>query len=310
MLSQEIANYKITTITNDLVFEFGDEKDGAIEFAGLLNGGVIEVGYFYGETKPKNILVLSTQVGCPSRCQFCELGNEQFTRDLTAQEIYEQAVLILKIAMRYGIDIDSIKHKVNFAKSGEPLFNDMLVKSMELLGRHQFSFKISTVFPHGAKAKKILAKAADFAVNYPEVVQLQISLISTSEEHRHKSAGIKVASFCEIKQEAEKWFTKLPNRRKWNISLMMTNDMPFDINVIKEFFNTELFRFRLRMYVPTKNGENYGLITAAKDRYEAIKYSLRSCGYDVGDWALPTPIEQRFGLASNVTRRRYLNMIS
>jgi 23S rRNA (adenine2503-C2)-methyltransferase len=310
MLSEQIRDYKTTTVTNDLIFEFGNEKDGAIEFAGLLNGGVIEVGYFYGVAKPKNILVVSTQLGCPSRCQFCELGDELFTRSLTAKEIYEQAILILAIARRYGMDIDTVKHKVNFAKSGEPLLNEALVQSMQLLGQHQFSFKISTVFPYGEKVKKVLAQAADFSASYPEAVQLQISLISTNENHRRKLAGIRVASFSEIRQEAKQWFKKLPNHRKWNISLMMTNDMPFDIDVVKEFFDAEFFRFRLRTYVPTVNGKNNGLITAVQERYDEIKSSLLGCGYDVGDWALPTPIERRFKLASNVTRRRYLNMTS
>src|SRR3989344_5851526 len=110
-LSDMVARYESTLIRKDLIMEFGDGHDGAIEFAGLVQGGIIEVVYFYGDIKPKNILVLSSQIGCPAQCSFCELGKERFVRNLTADEIYEQAIIILRQAVRYGIDIDAIKHK-------------------------------------------------------------------------------------------------------------------------------------------------------------------------------------------------------
>lgn len=309
MLSSQVLRLNATSIRQDMICEFGDSSDGAIEFAGLVKGGVIETGYFYGDLKPKNILVLSSQIGCPSKCSFCELGNEAFVRNLTAQEIYEQALLILQIAHRYGIDIDKIKHKVNFAKSGEPLFNPNLVDSMIQLGRHGFSFKVSTVFPDSKKVFQILSEVAKYASCNEEPVQMQISLISTSQEHRVKTAGIRVASFAEIRSQAEKWFSIVSNGRKFNISLMMTEDIPFDVRVIEEHFSAEMFRIRLRMYVPTTYGKECQLQTATIDTYQSIKERLERSGYDTGDWAIPTAIEQRFGLASNVTRKRYLEII-
>lgn len=309
MLSAEILQTKVSTVNQDMVCEFGDRSDGAIEFAGLVAGGVIETGYFYGDDKPKNILVLSSQLGCPSKCSFCELGSERFVRNLTAQEIYQQAVLILQIAQRYGIDIDACRHKVNYAKSGEPLLNPNLIESMSLLGSHGFSFKVSTVFPYNKKVAAILKEVARYATTSSEAVQMQISLISTSAEHRRATAGIRVATFAEIRSEAEKWFTIHPNSRKFNLSLMMTEDIPFDYQVIEEYFHPHLFRIRLRMYVPTHNGNSHQLKPATTFTYHRVKEHLEGAGYDTGDWAIPTPMEQRFGLASNVTRRRYLEII-
>ncbi len=116
MLSKIVKDHQ-SKIKKDLVMQFGDSHDGAIEFAGLLEEDkVIEVGYFYGDIKPKNIIVISSQVGCPAKCNFCELGNEKFGRNLTSQEIYDQVTLMLQQASQYGIDIDKIGHKVSLQK--------------------------------------------------------------------------------------------------------------------------------------------------------------------------------------------------
>jgi adenine C2-methylase RlmN of 23S rRNA A2503 and tRNA A37 len=307
MLSDIVRNHEVTTITKDLVMQFGNPKDGAIEFAGVTKDGIIETGYFYGDDKPKNIVVISSQIGCPGRCSFCELGDEKFIRSLTPNELYDQVILMLQQADQYSIDIDSIKHKVSLAKSGEPLFNKKIVEGLEKIAKLSVSFKVSTVFPRGVI--KNFQRVADFASSYTKPIQLQISLISTSEEYREKASGIRPASFREIQKAADYWKSKNPEGRKINMSLILTADVPCDANDIYNLFPPDLFRFRFRNYVPTEKGANNSLDTITKSGFEQIKANFKEKGYDVGEWATPTPIEQRFCLASNVTRRRYLKMV-
>ena len=141
-----------STLKKDLVMQFGDATDGVIEIPALTHdGGLIEVGYYYGDAKPKNIVSISAQVGCPSKCAFCELGAEAFGRDLTAFEMYDQVAMMLRVASQHGIDVDAIDHKVNIAKTGEPLFNRNLLEALELISQLFMSFKVSTVFPQSAK---------------------------------------------------------------------------------------------------------------------------------------------------------------
>ncbi len=311
MLSELIKNHEPSTITADWVQQFGDEHDGVIEFPGLTyDGGVIEVGYFYGDAKPKNIIDISSQVGCPSRCSFCELGAEKFSRNLSPDEMYDQVVLMLKEAQRW-VDIDAIKHKVVFAKTGEPLLNRYIVDGIEKIAELGVSFKVSTIFPHGMTRR--FYEIAHFASGYSEPVQMQVSLISTSEAYRREAAGIKLASFPEIREAAEYWRDRKPEGhadwRKVNLSLILTDDVPVDVNDVCDTFPPELFRFRFRNYVETEHGTDQGLVTITRERFESIKSQFEDKGYEVGDWATPTPTEQRFGLASNVTRRRYLRMI-
>lgn len=309
-LAAKVSARKVQKISKDLVWQFGDSHDGTIEFVGIIQGGYIETGYFYGDDKSKNILVISSQIGCPSRCSFCNAGNQPFVRNLSAQEIYEQVVLILQQASQYGFDLDSIEHKVNYAKSGDPLFNPEFTRGIERIGEFNFSYKVSTVFPAGNQTMERFRQIADFAAAYTNNVQIQISLISTSERYRNKVADIRLASFADIKRAAEYWRDKNPNGRKINFSLILTEEDPVNVDEVYNIFPPELFRFRFRNYMPTEHGTSQGLETITRERFERIMDRFRKKGYEVGTWATPTPMEKRFRLASNVTLARYRKIIS
>ena len=298
------------TIRKDAMFFFGDGDDGVIGIPGLTaDGNVIETSYFFGKTKPKNIVVISSQVSCPLRCSFCELGAERFVRNLSKEEIRDQAFMILGHARLQGFDVDRVPHKITVANSGEPLLNQRLVDGLELLAGYPASFKVSTVLPAAKAATDALARLADFAAQLGQPVQLQVSLLSTSEERRAQVSGGRVADFRGIRAAGEMWRSKIPSGRKVNLSLMLTSDMPCDADAAAKFFPTELFRFRFREYVPTRHGDASGLEVASAVRRAEIKDAFGAKGYEVGDWASPTPTERKFGLAANVIRRMYLDLV-
>ncbi|MFC1698240.1 hypothetical protein ACFL1H_07940 [Nanoarchaeota archaeon] len=307
MLGEIIKKHRINTIKTDQIIQYGDIHDGAIEFPGKVDQGYVEVGYFYGDIKPKNIIVISSQVGCPSKCSFCELGNEKFVRNLKANEMYEQVILMLQIAKDYNLDINT-KHKVSLAKSGDPFFNPETVKALEKIAELEFSFKVSTIFPNTKRAMNIFNNITLFAKDYSEPVQYQISLISTSEEYRSKVTGINLMPFNKIREAGEYWKENNPEGRKINLSLILDNNVPCDVDIIYKTFPPDLFRFRFRNYMPTLHGKEKDLIAIENERLQLIKDQFEDKGYEVGDWATPTNMEQKFGLASNVTLKRYLKM--
>ncbi len=307
-LEDKVKNHVFGNVKTDFHIEFGDFTDGAIELVCSAPGGLFEVGYFYGDIKPKNIIVASTQIGCPSKCKFCELGDKEFIRDLKTPEIKDQIMLMLQAAQRQGHQLNQVKHKISWSKSGDPLFNKHFVKSLEDLSHLEFSHKFSTVFPYGLAIQERFKRIADFAGQYSEPVQLQISLISTSEEYRERTAGIKVASFADIRQSAEYWIERNPNR-KINLSLILDEDNPAEVTNVAQNFPPEIFRFRFRNYVSTENGRTNGLTTITEEKFARILEEFKQKGYDVGTWATPTPIEQKFGLAANVALRRYEQIV-
>ena len=302
---------KQSTVTKDLVMIYGDRDDGVIGIPALtVDGQVIEVSYFFGRKHPKNIIAISSQAGCPMRCAFCELGAARFARSLTAQEMRDQTELALEEAARYGFDRDKTPHKINVANSGEPLLNTELVGGLSLIGGLPKTIKVSTVFPDARIAWENFERLAEYACGLKEqVVQIQISLISTSEKERLSLSGGKVAGFEKIRQAAELWRSKNPQGRKINLSLMLTDRMACDIRGLSSLFPPRLFRLRLREYVPSSNGESRGLRIVTPIRLSSLANEAQALGYEAGDWASPTPTERKFGLAANAIRQQYLDML-
>lgn len=93
----------------------------------LVDGTAIEAVVMWYEKR--TTLCISTQVGCPLDCVFCETATGRFRRNLTAGEILDQ-ICTLKL------DAGLADKKVNvvFMGMGEPLLNfDSLVRAIRTL---------------------------------------------------------------------------------------------------------------------------------------------------------------------------------
>lgn len=307
------------TLTYDCVTKFGDSADGSIQIPVVTNKEeVVEVSYFYGNAKPKSIIVISTQTGCPMLCRFCELGLERPGRNLTVGEILSQVTLL----WQKEVNPYSGPFKLTLANTGEPLLNPNIVPALRWLDQKLCfesikSFKVSTVFPKGKLARKTLEELAQLAAQSKKPIQLQISLLSTCPAERKRLSKDGGASFQEIANAGSYWreITQTAPRqaRKINLSLMLEavgfDRMMQQAENLSKHFHPDHFRIRLRPYVPTSTGAWYCLDPLAEGQYQQLKTRLSEIGYEVGDWGVPTAIEQRFSLAPNVTRRRYLEMV-
>jgi hypothetical protein len=308
-LSEIVERHEFSLLDKDYVTFYGNLHDGIIEMPPITkDGGLVEMGYYFGDVKPKYIIDISSQVGCPMKCIFCETGKEQFKRSLTPDEMYEEALLLLKTAYSFGVDIDAKKHKVTIAKTGEPMMNRGIVEAVEKISELGVSYKISTVFPAANVCLENFRRLAMFASGYSESVQPQISIISTSEEYRRHAAG-NAAPFRRLREAGEIWKAHNPHGRRVNLSLILTEQVPCDVKDVCGMFPPDMFKFRFRNYVPTHYGNDNSLSPITPERMRGIKQDFRENGYDVDDWATPTPMEMKFGIASNVTRRRYKQIV-
>lgn len=171
---------------------------------------------------------------------------------------------------------------------------------------HEFSVKLSSVVPRDRVSKRNLNRLIEAGSQYSGTFQFQISLISTDEEYRRKATGIEVLRFQEIADFAKQWRVRNPTRKQINLSLILSESTPVDVNEVRRYFPPEDFRFRFRDYVETHTGQERGLRPISAARLLEIKDLFRKEGYYVSDDATPTATEQQFLLASNVTRRREL----
>lgn len=309
-LTTIIREYKPQILRSDFRIFYGDLSDGNIELTSLTkNEEILEVSTHFGDKKQKNSVSIATQLGCLSKCKFCEIGEEPYKRNLTKEEIYEQVILGLKADDENGVDINAKQLKVSTGRMGDPLFNKNCIPAFEMMKQLGTSFKFATIFPDTKTCYENFEKLAIFASQYSEPVQVHISLISTSEDYRKSVSGIKLAPFKKIREMGEFWRRYNPNGRTINLSLILSNETPANVNNVNYILPPELFRFRFRDYVPTYRGTLNNLKTITQDRIKKIKEEFAENGYIVEDWATPSPTEIKFNLPAGVTRRRYQQMI-
>ena len=246
-------------------------------------------------------------IGCPINCKHCSLSGK-FIRGLRQNEIFEQVVMMLNRASAFT-DINCM-HKISLGKSGEPLANPYTIHALRAMSLFGFSFKVSTVFPSGQKAKVIFDQITEFAKLHEQTVQLQISVISTSEQYRYKIAR-NTASFNQLQSSLEKWIQEnpQPKGRKPNISLIVAKEIPLDPKHLLQTIPPNLANIRLRPYVPTSKGQKHGLNPIIISDLKNTKKRFEDCGYTVSLAGIPTPIEQKFKLSSNSTLERYKEQV-
>ncbi|WP_353131940.1 23S rRNA (adenine(2503)-C(2))-methyltransferase RlmN [Pseudopedobacter sp.] len=144
---------------------------------------------------------VSSQVGCSLTCKFCATGYMDRKRNLNADEIYDQVVLIDKQAKEnYGIPLTNIV----YMGMGEPLLNySNVLKSIEKLtsedGLNMASKRITV---STAGIAKMIKKLGDDNVKF----NLALSLHAANDEKRNEIMPINEQNSLKSLAEALKYF--------------------------------------------------------------------------------------------------------
>lgn len=135
-------------IQNDLYYS--KDKKSARALIKLSDNEKIETVLI--KSGERNTICVSTQVGCPVGCLFCDSGKLGFTRNLTASEIILQVLLFQRLLR----DKDQKVTNVVFMGIGEPFLNyDNVIEAINYLndkdtlnlGIRRFSISTSGIIP-------------------------------------------------------------------------------------------------------------------------------------------------------------------
>ncbi|MES2678492.1 MAG: 23S rRNA (adenine(2503)-C(2))-methyltransferase RlmN [Bacteroidota bacterium] len=145
---------------------------------------------------------ISSQVGCSLSCTFCATGKLKRMRNLNADEIVDQVVLVKNTAMeRYAAPLTNIV----YMGMGEPLLNyKEVLSSVEKitnpagLGMSPKRITVST-----AGVSKMIAKLGDDMVKF----NLALSLHAANDEKRNHIMPINETNTLESLAEALNYFT-------------------------------------------------------------------------------------------------------
>lgn len=178
-------------------------KDGTEKFLFQLNDENNIESVFIPEKERRTVCV-STQVGCPLRCEICYTGKMGFIRNLEFYEICDQVLQIQKITKKRITN-------VVFMGMGEPFLNfDESLKAVEILNS-DFGLNIG--------ARKITVSTAGIVegikrlADSPLQVKLAISLNSGDNEIRNFLMPINRKYPLEVLLKAIKDYTKKKQKR-------------------------------------------------------------------------------------------------
>lgn len=230
----------------------------------------------------KWVLIISTLFGCPVKCKFCDSGGF-YNGKLTKEDMFDQIDYL--ITSRYPDRIIPVeKFKIQFARMGEPAFNNEALSVLEdFPSRYDapgFMPSISTIAPKGCD--DFMSKLIDIKNKlYKGRFQMQFSIHSTNAAQRDELMPVKKWSFAEIAEFGDNFFMR--NDRKITLNFALAKDSELDPKVLKEYFSPDIFFIKLTPVNPTyKANENKiaSLISIENERRELIK-SIEAEGYEV-----------------------------
>lgn len=144
---------------------------------------------------------VSSQVGCSLTCKFCATGYMERKRNLNADEIYDQVVLIDKQAKEnYQIPLSNIV----YMGMGEPLLNYAnVLKSIErITAEDGLNMAAKRITVSTAGIAKMIKKLGDDQVRF----NLALSLHAANDEKRNEIMPINEQNSLKALAEALKYF--------------------------------------------------------------------------------------------------------
>jgi 23S rRNA (adenine2503-C2)-methyltransferase len=175
-------------------------NDGTIKLGLRLHDNHLVEGVLI-PTETRMTACVSSQVGCSLTCKFCATGYMDRLRNLDAAEIYDQVVLIDRLAKQnYNMPLSNIV----YMGMGEPLLNYAnvlesirLITSPEGLGWSPKRITVST-----AGIAKMIRKLGDDKVKF----NLALSLHAANDEKRNQIMPINESNSLIALRDALKYF--------------------------------------------------------------------------------------------------------
>jgi 23S rRNA (adenine2503-C2)-methyltransferase len=234
--------------------------------------------------RDKWIINISTQIGCPVGCLFCDAGGD-YRGDLGVDEMMAQ---VFFVASRHpGLMETCGKLKIHFARMGEPALNDAVPETIrrlrEAIPHPNVWCCLATTAPAGREAwfeRFWEVKEAGWRGRF----QLQFSVNSTAEAERHRLMPVRLWSLGDVARYGERWYGQGDRRVVLNFAL--AEGAAFEADRIREYFYPAVFAIKLTPLNPTRRGREAGfrtILRAARSRAATDRACerLHQFGYDV-----------------------------
>jgi len=244
-------------------------KDKTIKCAFTTFDGHITEGVLIPTTN-RITACISSQVGCSLACAFCATGRLKLMRNLSAGEIYDQVLLLTKLAEEnFGQHLSNIV----FMGMGEPLLNyKNMMDGIEMItsesGLH-ISAKRITVSTAGIA--KMIKKLGDDDVKF----NLALSLHAANDKKRSEIMEINDSNNLEILAESLRYFyEKTESRITFEYIIFKDyNDTLMDARELADFCKNVPVKINIIEYNPIDDG---GFKQADSEKVDAFANYLEA----------------------------------
>ncbi|OGI22615.1 MAG: radical SAM protein [Candidatus Melainabacteria bacterium RIFOXYA12_FULL_32_12] len=230
----------------------------------------------------KWVLIVSSLYGCPVNCRFCDAGGG-YQGKLSKEDLLIQIdYLVKQYFPDNNINID--KFKIQFARMGEPAFNQNVLEVLKELpaiyNAPGLIPSISTIAPVGTE--KFFDELLEIKEKYyGRKFQMQFSIHTTDVNFRDWLIPVKKWDFGKIAEYGNKFYKA--GDRKITLNFALANNMPVNPQMLLNYFDPDKFLIKITPINPTfkaiKNNIN-SYILPEKSEYELLN-ELKAAGYDV-----------------------------
>ena len=202
-------------------------KDKTIKNAFLLADNAVIEGVLI-PTKKRMTACVSVQVGCSLDCAFCATGKLKRVRNLNADEIYDQVVIINNQSKKeYAIPISNIV----YMGMGEPLLNykNVLMSIERITSPNGLGMSPKRITLSTAGISKMIIKLADDKVKF----NLALSLHAANDDKRNKIMPINESNSLSSLKKAMIYFAEKTATRP-TLEYIIFKDFNDEISDAKE----------------------------------------------------------------------------
>lgn len=274
------------------VGDYGKENNIKASFLGY-NKRIDKVEHKKVNIEDKLVVTVSSQKGCPMKCNFCDCPKLGFKGNASLPELVSQITT--------AISMSGIKHgsrlNVHYARMGEPTFNFHVIESAEIIAKivdkryfynsdvtfDEYHPVVSTMMP---KTNKNLFNFLNqwirtgYEFGGKDGFGLQFSINTLNEEDRNEMFNNKSLSLKEIGAIID----KLPNpkERKFTLNFAVTSKSNLDPVLMDKYFNKNKCIVKITPIHETKAAvdNNYEIINDF-DVYERFEQPLVKAGWNV-----------------------------
>ncbi|MGC8764358.1 MAG: 23S rRNA (adenine(2503)-C(2))-methyltransferase RlmN [Brevinematia bacterium] len=207
-------------------------------------------------------LCVSSQIGCPLKCEFCATGQAGFKRNLFPSEIISQVLMVERFIMdseklnffNHGKE-GSLRNIGNivFMGMGEPFLNiESVLKSVEIL---TFSGGYNIGSRHITLSTAGILDSFDFIKNVDSQIRLAVSLHSPFQEVRERLMPVaKTNDLSHLIEELASYQKETKRRITFEYVLLDgINDREADAKELKELLKNLDYNLNLIPYNPVEN---------------------------------------------------------